>query len=100
MAEIRTDEQPPARQPEPAPETQPEPQPLLEGLPDVVTTSEEDAGPVETPEAAAKPARSRAPRAPRGERSEKPAAPRAPRTRRKAPEGEARAEDTPAVSEE
>ncbi|WP_295045194.1 DUF4167 domain-containing protein [uncultured Paracoccus sp.] len=68
-----------------------------EGLPDAVTTSEDDtAGPVETPEAASvKPARSRAPRAPRGD---KPAAPRTPRGRRKAPEDEA--EDTPAVSED
>lgn len=79
-----------------APEAQPAP--LPEGLPDAVTTSEEEtAGPVETPEASAKPARSRAPRAPR---SDKPATPRAPRTRRKAPEGEARVEETPAASEE
>ncbi|WEF24945.1 DUF4167 domain-containing protein [Paracoccus sp. S3-43] len=84
----------------------PLPEPVMdapsEGLPDAVATaSEETAGPVETPEAAApKPARSRAPRAPR---AEKPAAaatgtPR-PR-RRKAPEGEAKAEETPAVGEE
>uniref|UniRef100_UPI001A8F49BE DUF4167 domain-containing protein n=1 Tax=Paracoccus shandongensis TaxID=2816048 RepID=UPI001A8F49BE len=68
VAERREDDQP-ARQPDPAPEAQPR----LEGLPDALTTVEEEAaGPVETPEATAKPARSRAPRAPRGE---KPAAP-------------------------
>lgn len=94
LAESREDGQG-ARQPEPVLEAQPE------GLPDAVTTSEEEtAGPVETPETSAKPARSRTPRAPRADRSERPAAPRAPRTRRKPAEGEARAEETPAASEE
>lgn len=77
-------------QPQPAP---PEPSnpgaavdPEAAGLPDAVAVAEDETtGPVETPEAAAKPARSRAPRAPRGD---KPATPRA-RTRRKAPEGSA-----------
>ena len=91
VAEVR-EEQPELRQPDPVME------PLPEGLPAAVTTSEgETAGPVETPEAASKPARSRAPRAPRGE---KPAAPRTPRGRRKAPEDETRSEDTPATGEE
>ncbi|MCZ0960091.1 DUF4167 domain-containing protein [Paracoccus benzoatiresistens] len=96
VAEQREDDRP-ARQPEPAPAPQPELQLQPEGLPDAVTTSEEEAaGPVETPESGAKPARSRAPRAPR---AEKPATPRAPR-RRKAPEDQAKAEETPAASEE
>ncbi|VDS09102.1 hypothetical protein PARHAE_02291 [Paracoccus haematequi] len=85
--------------------TPPHPEPVMdapsEGLPDAVaTSSDETAGPVETPEAAApKPARSRAPRAPR---AEKPAAETAtPRPRRrKAPDGEAKAQETPAVGEE
>ena len=89
---VQEDAQPDLRQPDQVTDPRPE------GLPDAVTTSEEEAaGPIETPEAAAKPARSRTPRAPRGD---KPAAPRVPRGRRKAPEGEAPAEDTPASSEE
>lgn len=92
VPEASEGEKPDLRQPDPVMETRPE------GLPDAVTTSEEEpAGPVETPEAAAKPARSRAPRAPRGD---KPVAPRTPRGRRKAPEGEGQGEDTPAASEE
>lgn len=93
-AEAREAEQPEPRQPDPVPVARPE------GLPDAVTTSEDEAaGPVETPEAAARPARSRAPRAPRGD---KPAAPRTPRGRRKAPEGEGEQspEETSAASDE
>lgn len=90
--EAPADEQPEPRQPEPIPVAR------FEGLPDAVTTVEDEAaGPVETPEAAAKPARSRAPRAPRGDN---PATPRTPRGRRKAPEGEPKPEETPAASDE
>ena len=74
--------------------------PVPEGLPDVVTMAEDEAaGPVETPEAAAKPARSRAPRAPRGD---KPAAPRpaSGRNRRKPAPDEAPSEGNPATGEE
>lgn len=93
QAESREQDHQSPRQPDPV--AAPEPQP--EGLPDVVTMSEDEAaGPVETPEAAAKPARSRGPRAPRGD---KPAAPRAPRGRRKSPEGEPAPQETP-VGEE
>nr|WP_246020590.1 hypothetical protein [Paracoccus subflavus] len=71
------------------------------GLPDAVTTSEDAvAGPVETPEATAKPARSRTPRAPRGDKPAASQAPAARPRRRKTPEGEARPEDAPAASEE
>lgn len=80
------------------PFAQPEAEPVIlpEGLPDAVITSEEDStGPVETPEAEPRPARSRAPRAPRGD---KPAAPR--QRRRKPAEGEAGAEEAPVASEE
>ncbi|MDQ1901707.1 DUF4167 domain-containing protein [Paracoccus sp. WLY502] len=91
--ESREDDQPSLRQPDPVEAAEPRP----EGLPDVVTTSEDEAaGPVETPEAAAKPARSRGPRAPRGD---KPAAPRTPRGRRKSPEGEPATQESPASEE-
>lgn len=93
QAESREDDQPSLRQPDPVEAAEPRP----EGLPDVVTTLEDEAaGPVETPEAAVKPARSRAPRAPRGD---KPAAARTPRGRRKAPEGEPAPQETPAGEE-
>ncbi|SNR34986.1 DUF4167 domain-containing protein [Paracoccus sediminis] len=95
----------PAPQPVPQPVPRPDPVPAREarpeGLPDAVTTSEDEAaGPVDTPEAAAKPARSRAPRAPRGEKpaGSETAAPR--QRRRKASEGEAKPEDVPAASDE
>ena len=90
--------EPASTQPEPAPQEPSQPDPVMApdagGLPDAVTTSEDEAtGPVETPEAAAKPARTRAPR------GDKPAAPRAPRGRRKSAEGEPAPQETPAGEE-
>lgn len=88
---------PPAEAIAPAPVDETE---IPQGLPDVLTTvDDEAAGPVETPEAAAKPVRTRAPRAPRGD---KPATPRTGtgRGRRKPVEDAAKPEDTPAASGE
>ncbi|QIR86032.1 DUF4167 domain-containing protein [Paracoccus sp. AK26] len=89
----------PAARPVPAPQEPSQPDPVMDpdakGLPDPVTTSDDEgAGLVETPEAAARPARARAPRAPRGD---KPAAPR-PRARRKPAEDGG--ENKPQASEE
>lgn len=92
----------PPRADEPAlvPVAQPAELPESSGLPDALTTSEDDtAGPVETPEAVAKPVRSRAPRAPRSDKTSDAPAPRT-RRRKPAPEGEARPEDAPAARDE